>query len=332
MFAGTHEPRALHLYDCADVGATLVQYGRAAGRPWRILPARDTHGDGSDLMGGARRALGIADWTARRWLRSVESDLLHVHFGTRLDVVARRPRKPFVVHYHGTDIRTFYYDPSQRDKIQWGADNAAAVVYSTPDLKPHAEAARSDAVYLPNPVNLAELPSWDPSTVPVVVFASRWEGSKGGEQQLELLEEIRRAVGPQVRLQGLDWGDGAAAARERGAELVPRMPKPDYLRWLASAHCVVGQMSGSLGMSELQALGIGVPLLANLKEGYYPGPLPVVTGEGKESLAAGVLRILDDPLAAAGRLQPREWVETHHHPDVIVERLAGIYSGLAQAG
>lgn len=321
-------PRVLHLFDCADVASTLVTYGKMDGLPWDHLPVRDTSDDSRKLI--RLRSVGL--WTGRRVIRTAQADLLHIHFGTRLDVVAGRQRKPFVVHYHGTDIRTFYYDPSQRDKIQWGADNAAAVVYSTPDLKPHAEAARSDAVYLPNPVNLAELPSWDPSNAPLVVFASRWEGSKGGEQQLESLEEIRRAVGPQVRLQGLDWGEGAAAARERGVELVPRMSKPDYLRWLANAHCVVGQMSGSLGMSELQALGIGVPLLANLGEGYYPGPLPAVTGDDKGSLAAGVLGILDDPLAAAERLQPRRWVETHHHPDLIVKRLAEIYRGLAQAG
>lgn len=328
MFAGTDEPKALHLYDCADVGATLVQYARAAGRPWRYLPARDVSGDGADLAGSIRRTAGVTGWTARRWIRSVESDLIHIHFGTRLDVLTRRPRRPFVVHYHGTDIRTFYYDPSQRDKIQWGADNAAAVVYSTPDLRTHAEAARSDAVYLPNPVNLAELPSWTPADEPVVVFASRWEGSKGGAQQLELLAEVRRVLGPQARVEGLDWGEGAPEARKLGAVLVPKMAKTDYLRWLSKAHCVVGQMSGSLGMSELQALGIGVPVLAGLQDGYYPGPLPTIGGEGKEDLAAGLLGIMEDPVAAAEHLQPRRWIETHHHPDAIVKNLAELYRDL----
>lgn len=329
MFAGTHEPRALHLYDCADVGATLVQYGRAAGRPWRYLPARDTSRDGTNFPGSIRRAAGVADWTARRWLRSVESDLLHIHFGTRLDVVARRPRRPFVVHYHGTDIRTFYYDPSQRDKIQWGADNAAAVLYSTPDLRSHAEAARSDALYLPNPVNLGELPSWAPSSEPVVVFSSRWESSKGGQQQLQLLTEIRNVLGPHVRIQGLDWGDGAPEARQRGADLVPRMSKPDYLRWLSTAHCVVGQTSGILAMSELQSVAIGVPLVARLGAGYYPEPVPVVGGTTNEDLAAEVAMVLKDPVATAHRLQARKWVEAHHSPRSVVKQLAAIYRRLA---
>lgn len=329
MFAGTHERRALHLYDCADVGATLVQYGRAAGRPWLYLPARDTTRDGTDLLGSMRRTAGVTEWTARRWFGTARSDLLHIHFGTRLDVVTKRPHRPFVVHYHGTDIRSFFYDPSQRDKIQWGADNAAAVLYSTPDLKPHAEAARSDAIYLPNPVNLAELPSWSPADEPLVLFASRWEGSKGGEQQLDLLREVRRVLGPHIRIEGLDWGDGASEARDRGAQLVPKMSKRDYLRWLSRAHCVIGQMSGSLGMSELQALGIGVPVLAKLGDGYYPGPSPVLGEKGEESLVADLVTAMDDPLAAAKRLQARKWIEEHHNPTSIVTDLAAIYRGLA---
>lgn len=328
MSAGTQERSALHLYDCADVGATLVQYGRASGHPWRYLPARNAAKDSTDLAGSVRRAAGIADWKARRLLGTLASDLLHVHFGTRLNGLAQRPRKPFVVHYHGTDIRTFYYDPAQRANIQWGADNAAAVLYSTPDLKKHAEEARRDAIYLPNPVNLSELPKWAPADDPVIAFSSRWERSKGGTQQLDLLSDIRSALGPSVRLVGLDWGDGAAEARARGAELVPRMTKPSYLHWLSKAHCVVGQMSGSLGMSELQALGIGVPVLAKLGDGYYPGPAPVLGAAGGNSLS-DLTEAVADPLAAAERLQPRAWIEKHHHPEAIVKNLAELYSRLA---
>jgi glycosyltransferase involved in cell wall biosynthesis len=329
MFAGTREPRALHLYDCADVGSTLVEYGRAAGLPWRYLPARDTQRDGTNLPGSMRRVAGVAEWTARRWLGSLESDLLHIHFGTRLDVVTRRPRRPFIVHYHGTDIRSFYYDPLQRDKIQWGADNAAAVLYSTPDLKTHAEAARSDAIYLPNPVNLSELPEWEPSEQPLVVFSSRWDGSKGGEQQLELLTEVRRLLGTEVRIEGLDWGSGAEEARKRGAVLVPKMSKPNYLRWLSSAHCVVGQTSGILAMSEFQSVAIGVPLVTSLGSGYYPADVPVIGGATKEDLAAAVVSVLSDPVATANRLQARRWIEQHHAPEIIVKQLAAIYRELA---
>ncbi|GAA2175168.1 hypothetical protein GCM10009784_16430 [Arthrobacter parietis] len=329
MSAAGEEPTALHLYDCADVGATLVQYGRAMGRPWRFLPARDTSLDNASTMGSLGRTASIAKWTATRWLKSFDADLLHIHFGTRLDVLAKWPRRPFIVHYHGTDIRTFYYDPLQRGRIQWGADNAEVVLYSTPDLKVHAERARSDAIYLPNPVNLGELPAWDPNGAPVVVFSSRWDDSKGGQQQLELLSAIRRALGPEVRLEGLEWGNGAQEARRRGVELIPRMSKQHYLRWLSKAHCVVGQTSGILAMSELQSVAIGVPLVARLEPGFYPDPVPVISAPTTDGLAAEVASVMQDPVGTANVLQGRQWVNEHHSPDAVVNQLATIYGELA---
>lgn len=328
MFDSSRKPSVLHLYDCADVGATLVRYGREAGRPWSYLPARDTSFDGSDGVGTLRRIASITKWTAARYSRSFDADLLHIHFGTRVGVAQRWPRKPFVVHYHGTDIRRFYYDSAQRENIQWGADNAAAVLYSTPDLKVHAERARNDAIYLPNPVNLAELPPWSATVRPRVVFSSRWDDSKGGEEQLELLSEVRRVMGKGVQIEGLEWGSGAEEARKRGARLIRRMPKNDYLRWLASAHCVVGQTSGILAMSELQSIAIGVPVVARLGTGYYPDPVPVLGGETIEDLAIQVASVVQDPLASAAQLQAREWVEEHHSPLAAVNRLSAIYESL----
>lgn len=254
--------------------------------------------------------------------------MVHVHFGTRLDLLTQFPRKPFIVHYHGTDIRSFYYDPAQRAKIQWGADNAAMVLYSTPDLAPHAEAVRADAVYLPNPVNLLELPSWRPAREPVVVFSSRWDRSKGGDTQLELLAAVRRRLGDTVRIQGLDWGSDAGAARDLGAELLPKMRKSDFLNWLANAHCVVGQTAGILAMSELQALAIGVPVVAPLGDGFYPGPSPVAGGSDAETLAASVVSILNDPMVASRKLAGRQWIEQYHHPEVVARQLSELYASL----
>jgi glycosyltransferase involved in cell wall biosynthesis len=317
-------PRVLHVFDCADVGSTLVRTARAQGRPWSYLAARDTSREGNDVRGRLKRLGGVAGWTARRWSLTLPADFLHIHFGTRVDIATRWPQRPFIVHFHGTDIRAFYRDPRQRAKIQWGADHAEAVLYSTPDLRQHAEQARPDAVYLPNPVDWAELPAWTPAGPPRVVFASRWEDSKGGAEQLKVAAAIKDATRGSVALEGLDWGNQAEEARALGVTLVPTMPKAAYLRWMSGAHCVVGQSAGILAMSELQALSMGVPLVMNLGEGYYTDA-PVLQGDGPEGLAAQALRALEDPLAASVQANAREWVERYHGPDVAVEKLAGIY-------
>ena len=318
------DPSVVHFFDCADVGKTLVAYGRRAGYNWRHRPALSPGLGGVVPAGALQAKYANVSWRIRRTVEALRADIMHVHFGTRGGVANSRPVIPFVMHWHGTDIRTTYHTPKGRPNIQWGADHAAAVVYSTPDLRQHAEPLRSDAVYLPNPVDWAELPVWTPGGPPRVVFASRWEDSKGGAEQLKVAAAIRDATQGRVALEGLDWGNQAEEARALGVNLVPAMPKADYLRWMSGAHCVVGQSAGILAMSELQALSMGVPVVMNLGEGYYTDA-PVLQGDGPEGLAAQAVRALEDPLAASAQANAREWVEQYHGPDVAVEKLAGIY-------
>jgi hypothetical protein len=319
---GHRQPRVLHLYDAADVGATIVRYGRRTGLPWRQFNVAPPE--------GGAKVIRSAVWQARRASGILAADLLHLHSGSRIGIVRSKPYKPFVLHFHGTDIRTQYYDPLRRPTLQWGADNAAAVLYSTPDLEPHARTARADAVYLPNPVAMDELPAWDPRSRPLVVFASRWESSKGGSRQLELARKLAAALGPFAELQGIDWGSESAAAAALGVELVPRMPKDSYLAWLASAHCVIGQSAGILAMSELQAVALGVPVaMPKLGNGYYPEPVPVLQGEDEE-LVEQVRHVLHDPVAASAQLSGPQWIRHHHAPEQAVNTLVSLYDRLYQ--
>ncbi|APX03361.1 glycosyltransferase family 4 protein [Arthrobacter sp. QXT-31] len=322
-----HEPSVVHFFDCADVGKTLVSHGRREGYSWRHRPALAPGLGGTVPSGAFQSRYTNLSWRIRRTVEALRADLMHVHFGTRGGVANSRPVIPFVMHWHGTDIRTTYHTPKGRPNVQWGADHAAAVVYSTPDLRQHAEPVRSDAVYLPNPVDFAELPAWTPAGPPRVVFASRWEDSKGGAEQLAVAAAIRDVTQGRVVLEGLDWGNMAEEARALGVRLVPKMPKAEYLRWMSGAHCVVGQSAGILAMSELQALSMGVPVLMNLGEGYYVDA-PVLEGDGPEGLAAQALHALEDPLAVSAQANARAWVEKYHGPDAAVEKLAGIYRGV----
>lgn len=322
-------PRTLHLFDCADVGATLVRAARGEGLPWFYLPARDASSDRTVGAGRIRRFSGVAAWTARRWSLSLPSDLLHIHFGTRAKIAARWPQRPFVLHFHGTDIREFYRDPQQRANIQWAADSAKAVFYATPDLTEYAREARPDARYLPNPVDLTELPNWKPAPEPRILFASRWGAAKGGPEQLELAGRLARALkGTGIRLEGLDWGENAAQAAALGVRLVPTMGKQEYLGWLSGAHAVVGQSTGLLGMSELQAMGIGVPTAVNVRPGLYPGLVPVVGVGGVDDQVDSIVAAAKDPHGAAARLDAKGWLTQHHDPVTIVRQLAADYAAI----
>ncbi|MFC8922695.1 hypothetical protein [Cellulosimicrobium sp. NPDC057127] len=321
--AASSSIRALHLYDCADVGRTIVGAARSSGHPWRHLPLRETRTGRSGVVGGGLDKVRAANWLMRRRAEFALAEVVHVHYGARVGVMRTRPRRPYAVHLHGTDIRVQYPDPRFHDEMQRGLDRAGAVIFATPDLAPLAERARHDAVYVPNPVDVAGLPPWRPDARPTVVFASRWSASKGGQAQLDLARSLVRAA-PGARFQGLDWGERAQDAREFGVQLQPRMPRDQYLAWLASASAVIGQSTGLLGMSELQAVALGVPVVMPLDASVDQGDPPVMSGN-EADLVDATRETLAHPQRTSERLAGRDWALRERSPDRAVEQLAGIY-------
>ena len=327
MTSAQIDPKVVHFFDCADVGKTLVKYGREAGHRWRYrpwLPASMRPLDRKPRF----PVLTRAEWTVRRTLEAVQCDVMHIHFGTRTGAANSRPYVPFVMHWHGTDIRKFSYQAASKPAMEWGAKRAAHVVYATPDLRPHALRLRPDATYLPIPVDFTELPVWRPVDRPKVVFSSRWDESKGGSAQLELLSDLRAQLDEDVVFEGLDWGGRAAEARALGVRLIPPMPKAKFLEWLSGAHCVVGQTSGILATSELEAVAMGAPTVIEVGDGYYPDS-PFPTDVGRDAHVARVLAVHDDPLAAARDSTAAAWVREHHGPETLIPQLAAIYRSAA---
>lgn len=315
---------ATHLFDAAGVAATLTRVGRAAGHRWRHLDARDTSRDAQRL----RMYVGAAGWHARRATMLLGSDLLHLHYGRRTSYARMWPRRPYVLHFHGTDIRHHFHQPYAHDEMASASAAAAAVLYSTPDLREHALEADARAEYFATPIDLATLPTWRTAEAPVVAFISRWDSSKAADRQVAIAQALRAAL-PDVRLEGVDWGPDAGAAREAGVELRPRMSKAEYLDWLAGAQVGVGQPAGVLAVSELEAIGIGVPVVMRPHPSYDAAP--VVAASDPDEVVAAVAGVLDDPIAASRRLDGPAWVAERHGAEGSVERLAALYARLTAA-
>lgn len=261
-------------------------------------------------------------WDATLTARSALQDIVHVHTGG-LSPHMRWLRTPWVVHLHGTDVRTRQYD-GWSEKLQFGVQHAAAVLYSTPDLLPHVLELRprTEPIYFPGPVNLTAAPSWSP--VPGrVIFASRWEADKGGSAQVQIAREIR-ARNPDAEVLGLRWGSDAEAARAAGVRLLPRMGADDYKKWLSSGAVVVGQMTGALGISELEALSIGVPLVSGALPAFYPD-LRHLSDPTIDAVAEAALKVLGDPQTYSTFQQGRLFVAQKHDVVGRVNDLLKIY-------
>ncbi|MEO6881896.1 MAG: hypothetical protein ABI181_13250 [Mycobacteriaceae bacterium] len=321
--------RVLHVNDCAFTTTHLLTEADRRGLPWSYQPLAAPPQDWSGVGAQARRAALGARWVTALATRAARVDLLHVHSGTVVAHTRLVPRR-FVLHLHGSDVRSMLYRPEHRATLLWGLRHAAAVLYSTPDLAEHALPHRPDARLLPVPLPVASLPTWAPGDRPRVVFASRWEAVKGLDTQLEVAAGLRRALGADVELVGLDWGEGADQARAAGVRLVPRCTHPEFLALLAGAHVVVGQSSGMLAASELEAIGIGVPVVAALNPSWYPDRAPVLGGREADSMVAAVVDALADPVARSAELGGRAWLTTHHDVGRAVDTLTALYERLTR--
>jgi glycosyltransferase involved in cell wall biosynthesis len=325
-------PRVLHLNDCAGVAGNLVRAARARGYGWRYMPPERVRPAGPTPTG-----LGRARWVpyvTRRAAELSRADVVHVHYATSVPLVTARPmpRRPYLLHLHGTDIREQWAAPATRDLVQRAVDGAMHVYYTNLDTAANARAARADAEFMPALVDVAELPAWRPGSGagPTVVFSSRWGPEKGATAMLDVAAALRRAV-PRARLVGLDWGPLARDAAAAGVDLVARLPHPGYLDLLAAADVVVGQATGLLGVSELEALGIGVPVVMPGTPWAYPdGTLPPVISGAPAEVAEQARAALQDPVRAAEELGGRTWVREVFVADRYVDALESRYEEAAR--
>lgn len=325
------EPSILHLNDCALVARHLVDAAAATGRTWDYLPperVRPAQVPSNPVLAMA----AYARYVAERAVRVGRADVVHVHYGTSARLLRERgiPRRPYLLHLHGSDIREQWKDPATHAEIQAAIDGAAHVYYTNLDTIDEATTARPDAEYMPAFVDVAALPAWAPAQRPTVLFASRWDDVKGGPDNVDLARLLRRAV-PDADLVGLDWGAHARAAADAGVRLVPVADHDAYLRLLAGAHVAVGQARPILAVSEFESMAIGVPTVALGSRIPRPddGTTPPVIEGSADDVVDGVRAALADPVAVSTRLAALPWVAEHHTAARYVEPLVERYRAAA---
>ncbi|MEU6696486.1 hypothetical protein [Pseudonocardia sp. NPDC046786] len=314
-------PSVLHVNDAAFTAERMITEAHRRGLDWTLLPKAAPDQEWRGITGRARRAAIGAAWVARLAVAARRHDIVHVHSASTL-AHSRLGAPRYVVHCHGTDVRTAQYDPARRSSIVDGLRSAEAVLYSTPDLAEHVLAHRPDAVYLPVPIDVDAVPEWAPDDRRRVVFASRWSPDKGVGTQLAVARELIARFGDRIDLTGLDWGPCAGEAAASGVRLVPRTGHAGYLALLAGASVVVGQAAGILAASELEALAAGAPLVVPDPLPLYDGPpvLAVPAGDAADAVAA----VLDgtqphDPAAVRG------WTRSVHGVASAVDVVTGLH-------
>lgn len=331
MSNGEAQPSALHVNDAAFTAQRMIAEARRRGYLWDLLPKAAPAQDWQGLTGKARKAAIGGSWVARLAVQARRHDVVHVHSASTL-AHSRLGAPRFVLHCHGTDVRTAQYEPRWTETIRSGLRDAEAVFYSTPDLAEHVLPHRADAIYLPVPVDVDAVPRWQPvDGPPRVVFASRWTPDKDGDvTQLDVARALIAGVGDRADVIGLDWGAQAVEAGAAGVRLVAPTDHEGFLRLLAGATVVVGQTAGILAGSEVEALAMGAPVVVPVPLPLYAAdPPPVAGGSVAEAVAAVAASV--DGTRAHDEAGVRRWARDVHNVSIAVDTVAEVHRAVVAA-
>lgn len=307
--------RVTHVNEVAGVASSLVDTAVKHGHNWHFRPL--TPARPPMLQAALRRAADIPRWFSERR----NSDLLHIHYGPN-GYLGWGASVPTVLHLHGSDVRSDLLRVGVGALTRKAIQYADFVLYATTDLEDAVKSLRPDALWLPNPLPhaVADSPRSTVQKPTRVVFATRWDWTKGADKLGKIAHTLTKAG---IECHGLNWGADTALARDAGVILHPLMSSQDYYDFLSSARIVIGQISfGVPGLSELQAMALGIPVAM-----HAPG-VPVIQ-IGQADAGDQILNFYaDDSALADVASRGRDWALKHHSPDRVFEKLVSVYSTL----
>ena len=145
--------QVLHLGDPAHTATLLARAANETGRAWRVLPLAQNPQTASPVAQTLGRTWRGAWWEARLWGAKLSRPRIHLHSAMALPHVGWA-LGDYVLHLHGTDIRSRRYEPAYTNRIHDAVAHARQVFYSTPDLREHLTDWRPEARLIPVPVDL----------------------------------------------------------------------------------------------------------------------------------------------------------------------------------
>jgi glycosyltransferase involved in cell wall biosynthesis len=326
--------RVIHVNNVANVGSTLVIALQKIGCDARLRELR-LYGQ----KGGAfRKALALPQ---RSWellstnaeIRRGNFDIVHIHYAS-LGILGIAGRYDFVLHCHGSDVRSRASSGLRRCVTEQGIRRARLVYFSTPDLADELRDVRPDARFLPNPVD-------------TVMFSPDSQKAKGSNVRvliisyLHAIKNVRTAFDAaalaqrnRVPVEFTAIANGPEAQLYRdfpGVRFVRAVPHGDMSRLINAHDIVLGQFRiGSLGMSELEGMACGRPVICRyLSSQAYPMQPPVLHAASAEEAANHIAALTLDPdrRRALGE-ECRRWVCNHHDFVRVAERLQEDYSAI----
>jgi glycosyltransferase involved in cell wall biosynthesis len=263
-------------------------------------------------------------------LRRGNYDVIHIHWVPR-GIVGLLVGKPFLIKAHGSDLHQQIHTPGLFALNRRVLRHASIIFYVTPNLASLIRKFEPKIRYLPNPVNVTSLGNTPkpPQRVHRVVIFSRLDPVKGVDRVFPAVEQLARMV----ELTALAWGPLTPEYTRRYGEFVRFVEPVAHDRigeFLKQFDLVIGQMEqGALGLSEIEAMAAGKPLISGIDRHLYPGDKPPVVFAGDpDELVEQVTALKDDSRRLANLShEGREWVRRNHGYERHLELLEDAYFG-----
>ncbi|HZD60032.1 MAG TPA: glycosyltransferase family 4 protein [Anaerolineae bacterium] len=255
-------------------------------------------------------------------------DIVHIHYAY-FGMLGVLGGYPYWLHCHGTDIRRNLYHHAYRKITTMSLDRADRVLYSTPDLKPHAEKARADAVFLPNPIRTEMFePKGFEGTEDKILLISRIDRVKGVDVAFSALEKLKKN-NPTLQIDAFAWGPDLERFKGCGfVNFLPKVPYEDIASLLPNYRIIIGQFElGIMGMSEMEAMACARPVVCHFEyQDWYAEAPPLVLARDEDEIIMRVEELLANlKLCEEVGFAGREWVVKYHDYISVAERLARLY-------
>jgi len=270
-----------HINEIAGVAWRLAEAQRKLGHEAVVFtPGETPYRFKSDVdLQGAQGPLGWNAVMFANWRKFSEFDVIHVHGGIwRSQVFYPLFKKRFgwkllAVHFHGSETRSgrglFYID------------RADLRFHSTPDLAQRLP----KSVWIPNPVDLPELPPQPYNPVPRFGHFPTHPAHKGTQ---EIIEFFSRIFGPLKRESQAHVEK--FAGREAELWVVSGTTHDEALRIMAGCDAVFDQISPyeAYGMVSIEAMAYGKPVFCTIRPESYPNCpiIPLLKEHSAEKLRA----------------------------------------------
>jgi len=332
--------RILHIHNINNVAETFGRELTQRGHCFSLYHP-NLEGSGASLpvkiakMPG--RLLNLRDIVKK--LRPDMFDLVHIHWAS-YGLPGLTSGIPFVIECHGDDVRHRLRKPLFCIPLRTFLRKASAVICITPDILPVVREVVPEAIFLPAPIDTTMFsPDTDEQTKNknshpcTILLFTRLDPDKGCDIAVQGIENFKEHhTGVRVKL--LDWGllKDVYKQRYQGRfEFIPPVPLDEVHTLILSADIIVGQMaSGALGLSELQAMSCGKPVITSfLYDNEYPTPPPRFQATNAEEIEQHLEHLYQHPETGVELGQrARAWIVKNHSTQVLTDRLEELYSSI----